>query len=90
MKQNTDYEMIPNEDSENDHWNIRILTGEFVETIIEFEKLRLEDDQLKFNFNVVGGPRNDLDPEVDLGLQRVAGAVLYDVLGDVQSEAIKA
>jgi len=83
MKQNVDYEMIP---SEEDHWHIRILTGEFVETVIGFGKLQLVNDQLKYNFDVIDGPQIDLDPETNEGLQKVAGAILYDVLEDLESK----
>ena len=53
MIQNTDYEMIPND---VDGWDIRILTGEFNETVFTFEHLRVIDDGLKYRISIVESP----------------------------------
>ena len=36
MKENKDYELILGEDT-SENWNVRILTGDFVETVIEYK-----------------------------------------------------
>lgn len=79
MKENIDYELIPSSDK-NDYWNIRILTGDFVETVINFGAIKLAEDgeHLNFNFAVIYSPVDETSDNVDL--QSVAGKILYDVL----------
>jgi|TARA_R110000744_G_scaffold77895_12_gene153529 hypothetical protein len=83
MIQNTDYEMIPND---TDGWDIRILTGEFNETVFTFEHTRLVDDQLKFAISIVESPIENLIADENIGLQNAAGAILYNVLDDYCKE----
>ena len=78
--ENTDYEMIPSEEKE-DGWNIRILTGQFCETVIEFGAVRFNEieDNMSFSFEVISSP----DPEVsteNVDLQIVAGEILEAVI----------
>mgnify|MGYP000116761588 CR=1 FL=1 len=84
MIQNTDYEMIPND---VDGWDIRILTGEFNETVFTFEHLRVIDDGLKYRISIVESPIEDLNPDENIGLQKAAGAILYNVLDDYCKES---
>ena len=57
MIENTDYELIP---SPNDStvWQVRLLTGDYVETIIEFDTIRLNEikEHISFNFNIIESP----------------------------------
>lgn len=56
--ENVDYELIPVGEKSNEMaWNVRILTGDFIETVISYGTIKLdnEDDTLKFNFTVVEG-----------------------------------
>lgn len=78
MKENEDYELIP---GEGENWDVRILTGEFIETIINFKELRVTDDaeHLSFNFGVVSSPDPELNNE-NIDLQTIACMVLSDVL----------
>ena len=80
MIENVDYQMIPSAVDET-HWNIRILKGEFVETVIAFNKIQLDekDDRLKFSFDILFTPDPDLTTE-NTGLQLHAGSILYNLI----------
>jgi hypothetical protein len=80
MIENVDYQMIPSAVDEA-HWNIRILKGEFVETVIAFDKITLDekDDKLKFTYNILFTPDPDLTVENN-GLQLCAGSILYNLI----------
>ncbi|MEK9700123.1 MAG: hypothetical protein VW270_30360 [Candidatus Poseidoniales archaeon] len=86
MKQNIDYQLIPSDDGDKSWWDIRFLTGDFVETVIRFDTVKVSDDgeYLKYNINVISSPDDDLDPETNEDLQNVAG----DVLMSLMEEAI--
>lgn len=79
LEENIDYELIP---GEGENWDIRILTGEFVETVINYKQLQVADDgeHLTFNFNVVTSPDEDLDAETNVDLQNTAAMILSDIL----------
>lgn len=79
MKNNEDYEMIP---GEGENWDIRILTGEFTETVLNFSKLQVSDDgeYLKFNFDIVSSPDESLNADENIDLQNTAGMILSSIL----------
>lgn len=79
MKENIDYELIPIEDAE--HWNVRIKTGDFIETVIQFGALKVNDDidSMTFNFDIVYTPDDTLNTE-NIGLQNHAGMILSSIL----------
>ena len=78
LKENEDYELVPND---NDGWDIRILTGDYVETVFTFGKIVVMESEegLSFDFEVVSTPDPDLTAE-DWGLQKYVGNVLYDII----------
>ena len=78
LKENEDYELIPND---NDGWDIRILSGDYVETVFTFGKIVVMESEegLSFDFEVVSTPDPDLTAE-DWGLQKYVGNVLYDII----------
>ena len=78
LKENEDYELVPND---NDGWDIRILTGDYVETVFTFGKIVVMENEegLSFDFEVVSTPDPDLTAE-DWGLQKYVGNVLYDII----------
>ena len=86
MIENVDYQMIPSAVDET-HWNIRILKGEFVETVIAFNKIQLDgkDDRLKFSFDILFTPDPDLTTE-NTGLQLHAGSILYNLIESVDDD----
>ena len=79
LEENIDYEMIP---CAGENWDIRILTGEFVETVINFKQLRVADDgeHLTFNFEIVTSPDPGLDADTNTDLQSHVGMVLSSIL----------
>ena len=91
MKEITSYELIENVDymmipatmmiEENEAaWDVRIMQGQFVETIIRFGNIKFGDDELlHFNFIVVSSPDPDLTSENE-ELQQFAGSVLINLL----------
>lgn len=78
MKENVDYELIPNQD---ESWDVRILTGDFIETLIAFDVVALDEkaEQMKFDFSVKYTPTDDVTSE-NHELQLVAADILFDVL----------
>lgn len=82
MKENVDYELVPFEES-SDHWAVRILTGNFVETIIRFGSVAANEKagHLSFNFSVLHNIESkDIVTENNPELQKVAGEILNDIL----------
>ena len=58
--ENVDYELIPVGEKSNEMaWNVRILTGDFLETVISYGTIKLDakDDTLRFSFTVVEGKK---------------------------------
>jgi hypothetical protein len=88
MIENVDYQMIPVENQE--YWNIRILTGEYVETIFNFGavKINSRNESLHFNFNIISSPIDYLTNE-DTGLQKCVSSILYSVLESSTEDVIK-
>ena len=78
--ENVDYELIPSEDK-SDGWNIRILNGQFSETVIEFGAVRFNeiDDNMSFSFEVISSPDPDVTTE-NIDLQIQAGEILESVI----------
>ena len=85
MKENVDYELIPNQD---ESWDVRILTGDFIETLIAFDVVALDEEaeQMKFDFSVKYTPTDDVTSE-NYELQLFAADILFDVLeNNIDSE----
>ena len=81
-KEGVDYELIPATDNENDQsWDIRILKGEFTESVLRFGNIAFdgENDCLNFNFMIVSTPDTELT-EANVALQDRAAEVLASVL----------
>lgn len=82
-KEHEHYEMIPG-DGHDQAWNIRILHGQFVETVIEFGAISFnEEDEglMTFNFNLISSPDLDLTTE-NVELQEEAAEILENVIAD--------
>lgn len=83
MKENTDYELIPAEGVEDNEqaWDVRILTGEFNETVIRYGNVAIDGqkDALTYNFFVVTAP-SEYIVESDAGLQAVVAEILVDLI----------
>ncbi len=76
------FELIPSHEHEQ-AWNIRILVGQFVETVIQYGAIRFNEipGNMSFNFFVVSSPDENLTSE-DLDLQKEAAAILEQVIAD--------
>ena len=85
LKENTDYELIPVDVYGNDQaWDVRILTGDYTETVIRFGNVAVDGkaDQMSFNFKVIESPIQDLNSDEDLNLQQHAGDILLAIIED--------
>ena len=80
MKENTDYEIIPNpEDSHS--WQIRILTGDFTETVIEFGTISFNEikEHFTFDFKLISSPDKFLLIDNE-NLHNVLARILEDII----------
>lgn len=86
LDQNVDWEMIPGEGT---HWDIRLLTGDYTETVLRFTAIKISDDEeyMNFNFDVVSSPDPDLTDE-DVKLQEYAGHVMSSILEEAAKVAL--
>ena len=84
MIENQDYELIPNDDNS---WDIRILAGEYIETVFTFQALRIvtETQEIKFSVDIKYTPDPLLTTD-DIEFQKVAGDVLFSVLDNISQE----
>ena len=78
FEENVQYELTPGED---EHWNIRIKEGEFIESVISFGKITVDEanDSLKFDFTLHYSPDPDLSVD-NYELQKYAGKILESVI----------
>ena len=82
VTESKDYELIPLED-DTESWGVRILTGEFSETIIKYGNVGFEgegdDMMMKFNFDIISTPDEDLEVETNIELQELARDILFTI-----------
>jgi len=81
LSEGVDYEFIPSPSDEN-AWQVRMLTGPYPETVIMFDKLSVDGKQelINFNFTIVESP-DDITVD-DSDLQAVVGSLLFYILED--------
>ena len=89
MVEGTDYELIPADGTEamNDQaWDVRLTSGQFVETVIRYGNIKFnaEDGCLNFSFVIQSTPGN-ID-ETDVDMQEHAGAILESILETAAQE----
>ena len=80
MKEKVDYEIIPcREDSQA--WNVRILSGQFTETVIKYGVIKFNEipKNMTFNFDIIYTPDTELKKE-DVDLQVFAGTMLHEIM----------
>lgn len=88
VSEGVDYRLIPVEDSPNDQaWDIRILRGDFTETVIRYGNVAFNEikDCLTFNYKVIYSPDTVLTSD-DLQLQELAADILEDILETAHAE----
>ena len=78
FEENVQYELIP---GDNDHWHIRIKEGEFIESVISFGKISLEEDSpiLSFDLTLESSPDEELTSD-NIDLQKYAGKILESII----------
>jgi hypothetical protein len=85
------YELVPADELDNEQaWNVRILEGDYVETVIRFGNIGvdIENEALTFNFMVVYTPDDTLS-EDDVDLQEYAGTILDNILSNaIEQDAL--
>lgn len=92
-----DYELIPDPES-SEAWEIRILKGDYVETVIQYGKIQFngtdDDPILNFDYHVKSSPILDLDPN-DSDLQNFVGDLLVSIIesgiekGEIKTKEVK-
>tara|TARA_Y100000022_G_C12925316_1_gene229091 strand:+ start:126 stop:422 length:297 start_codon:yes stop_codon:yes gene_type:complete len=95
MKENIDYEIVPSHEDEQ-AWNVRILKGQFTETVIRYGVIKFNEipQNMSFNFTVISSPDSELTHE-NFELQDFAGAMLEKIIaqgikdGDVLTKEVK-
>jgi len=88
LSENVDYELVPVDNVDNEQaWDVRILTGDFVETKLRFGNISFDGkrDCLTFNFTIVYSPDPELTVE-SVELQEYAGKILEDILEKAVNE----
>jgi hypothetical protein len=78
FEENVQYELIP---GDNDHWHIRIKEGEFIESVISFGKISIEEDSpiISFDLTLEYSPDEELIPD-NIDLQKYAGKILESII----------
>lgn len=80
LEENVDYELVA---GEAESWSIRVLTGEFIETVIAYGNTKIDgtndDPIMTFDFGIVTSPDEELDTD-NIDLQNLAGDILYSIL----------
>lgn len=76
--QNRDYELIP---GDNNFWKVRLLTGDFIETVYQYGEVKFDERQMtiSFTYEVLYTPDQSVtadDPE----LQKIASNVLHSLM----------
>lgn len=81
MIEGVDYELVPSGEGHNEQaWDVRVIRGDFVETVIRFGNIAFngEDGCINFNFMLVSSPRDTSEDDVEL--QELAGGILESIL----------
>lgn len=78
MIEGENYELIP-DDTETKAWNVRILKGPYVETVIRFGAIKFEKKHMKFSFIIVSSPEDDLTVD-NVELQEFVAQILEVVI----------
>ena len=79
MIENTDYHLTLGD--LDDHWNIRILQGQFAETVFKFGAVQVNQDNesMSFNVDIVSTPDTNLTVD-DIDFQKYCGKILESII----------
>jgi hypothetical protein len=87
LREGTDYQLVPSAEAENEQaWDVRVLTGDFIETVIRFGNIAVDGENgcLNFNFMVLSSPSGHDEDSIEL--QDHAAEILQSVLEDAIQE----
>jgi|TARA_R110000823_G_scaffold236022_1_gene361816 hypothetical protein len=75
------YELTPANTENTQGWDVRILEGDYIESVIRFGNVAFNEqkDSLTFNFKLISSPDNDLTEE-NMFFQQYVGSILEDIL----------
>ena len=78
------YELIP---GEHNFWKVRILEGEYIETVYSYGVVQFDEENhtIKFDFTLEYTPMDGLSSE-DPDFQQVVSKILHSILMDVFDE----
>ena len=81
MKEDIDFKLIPTYDDFTQGWDVRIDTGEFVETVVRFGNIGIDVEKgcLNFSFMIQSTPDVNLT-ETNVTLQDTVSKILDSVL----------
>lgn len=81
MKEGKDYELVPTLEDNQQGWDVRILEGDFVETVFRIGNIAFDGEEgcLNFNFVIQSTPDGDLTEEHP-DLQNCVADILEDIL----------
>lgn len=87
MIENEDYELIPND---NDGWDIRLMKGQFAETIFNFGAIKVAEDgeTLKFHADIIYSPVDE-DYDNNLEWHRLTGSILLSIMDQMIEQEAK-
>jgi|TARA_B110000858_G_scaffold2888_1_gene3351 hypothetical protein len=82
LSEGVDYEFVPAA-TDDQAWQVRMLTGPFPETVVQFGQLRVDgtEESIHFDFSIIETPQSDLDISNE-ELQQCLGSVLFYILED--------
>lgn len=80
-QENRDYELIPQDAGDESAWRIRILTGDHIESIIQYNQIKIDEANgiLTFDFELVYSPDSSVTSE-DPDLQQAVSHILHSLL----------
>ena len=93
MKENVDYEIIPDK-ADDQAWNVRVLKGRYTETVLKFGTIGFKEKNMSINFDIIYSPDSELTVK-DVDLQDFAGTMLEKIIaqgikdGDILTKEVK-
>ena len=80
LKELKDYELVPAPEDDQ-AWAVRVLSGDYVETVLRFGTIKANKGVLNFDFAIISSPDPDLTTE-NVDLQEYAGDLLQAIIRD--------
>jgi len=82
MIEKQDYELIPGEDG---NWNIRFLKGDYIESVMTFNVIKVVGEELHFDYSLISSPDDNLkedDQDFQVVVQKVLLSILESAIGN--------